>query len=92
MADLQSVQYSDKTFSLPSGSNDHVELTQAEYDALSEAEKNNGKVYFITDGQGGGDSGLTARVQALEDYDGLQFAVKCGTCALHPRTRKSFFP
>ena len=27
-----------------------VELTQAEYDALTEAEKNNGTVYFITDG------------------------------------------
>ena len=36
---------------------EHVELTQAEYDALSDAEKNNGKVYFITDGQvpSGGD-------------------------------------
>lgn len=28
---------------------EHVELTQAEYDALSTAEKNNGTVYFITD-------------------------------------------
>lgn len=31
-----------------------VELTQAEYDALTPAQKNNGTVYFITDGQGGG--------------------------------------
>lgn len=39
------------------GSADHVELTQAEYDALTPEEKNNGKVYFITDGQvpSGGD-------------------------------------
>lgn len=28
----------------------HIELTQAQYTALSEEEKNNGKVYFITDG------------------------------------------
>ena len=32
------------------GGSDHVELTQAEYDALSQAEKENGDVYFITDG------------------------------------------
>lgn len=29
---------------------EHIELTQAEYDALTDEEKNNGKVYFITDG------------------------------------------
>lgn len=29
---------------------DHIELTQAEYDALTQEEKNNGSVYFITDG------------------------------------------
>ena len=34
------------------GGEEHVELTQAEYDALSTEEKNNGKVYFITDGGG----------------------------------------
>lgn len=28
---------------------EHVELTKAEYDALSDAEKCNGKVYFVTD-------------------------------------------
>lgn len=28
-----------------------IELTQAEYDALSEEEKNNGSLYFITDGE-----------------------------------------
>lgn len=32
------------------GGDEHVELTQAQYDALSQAEKTNGKVYFITDG------------------------------------------
>lgn len=35
-----------------------VELTQAEYNALSEAEKKNGKIYFITDGEGGGDGDM----------------------------------
>lgn len=30
-----------------------IELTQAEYDALSTAQKNDGTVYFITDGNGG---------------------------------------
>ena len=27
----------------------HIELTQSEYDALSEEEKNNGDIYFVTD-------------------------------------------
>lgn len=30
----------------------HVNLTQAQYDALPDADKNNGTIYFITDGQG----------------------------------------
>lgn len=33
------------------------ELTQAEYNALSTAEQNNGTTYYITDGNGGGASG-----------------------------------
>lgn len=32
------------------GGASYVELTQAEYDALSDAEKHNGQIYFITDG------------------------------------------
>lgn len=32
----------------------YEELTQAEYDALTPAEKSNGTIYFITDGEGGG--------------------------------------
>ena len=31
----------------------HIELTQAEYDALPEEEKLNGAIYFITDAEGG---------------------------------------
>jgi hypothetical protein len=37
----------------------HIELTQAEYDALSDEEKNNGAIYFITDAIGeGGDASI----------------------------------
>ena len=39
------------------GNTDYVELTQAEYDALTEEQKTNGTLYFITDGEGGGGSG-----------------------------------
>lgn len=55
MADLQSVTYGETTYTIPVGG-DHVELTQAEYDALTQEEKNNGTVYFVTDGQSGGGS------------------------------------
>lgn len=37
-----------------------VELTQAEYDALTPAEKMNGTTYYITDGQGGGGGASSA--------------------------------
>ena len=37
------------------GGGGHIELTQAEYDALSEEEKLNGAIYFITDAIGGGE-------------------------------------
>lgn len=39
------------------GNTESIELTQAQYDALSDDEKNNGTVYFITDGQGAGGGG-----------------------------------
>ena len=35
-------------------------LTQAQYNALSEAEKNNGMTYYISDGEGGGGGSTTA--------------------------------
>lgn len=44
----------DGTWAEAGGGADYVELTQAEYDALSPAEKMNGKMYFITDASGGG--------------------------------------
>ena len=47
MGKLNQINYGGTSFTNES---DHVELTQAQYDALSEAEKLNGKVYFITDG------------------------------------------
>ena len=36
------------------GDTNYVELTQAEYNALTPEEKQNGTLYFITDGSGGG--------------------------------------
>lgn len=36
------------------GGADYVELTQSQYDQLSDAEKKNGKLYFITDANGDG--------------------------------------
>ena len=45
----------------------HVELTQAEYDALTPEEKNNGTEYFITDSTDSGDfSYLENRINALD--------------------------
>lgn len=38
------------------GNANYVELTQAEYDELTEEEKHNGKMYFITDGGSDGES------------------------------------
>lgn len=46
MADLLDINYAGVNLTVPE---EHVELTQAEYDALSESEKKNGKVYFIKD-------------------------------------------
>ena len=44
------------------GSADYVELTQAEYNALTPAEKMNGTMYFITDASGGGGGGGSAKI------------------------------
>lgn len=44
------VLYGDGSWKTPTGGVEYVELTQAQYDALSPAEKMNGKMYFITDG------------------------------------------
>lgn len=44
-----------------------VELTQAEYDALSTVEKNNGKIYYVTDATG---TYLTAGEVSCRDIDG----------------------
>lgn len=53
----------------------YKEITQAEYDALTPAEKNNGTLYAITDGQGGG-GGTTVVANpsgtATADLDKLQ--------------------
>lgn len=49
----------DGTWAEVGGGADYVELTQAEYDALSPAEKMNGKMYFVTDGNADTASGGT---------------------------------
>ena len=46
-----------------------IELTQAEYDALSEEEKMNGAEYFITDAESG--SGAVGVDITLEEYEAL---------------------
>jgi len=49
------------------GGDSSVELTQAEYDALSTEEKNNGTTYFVTDSvHGGGGSGGGAAVYEFD--------------------------
>ena len=44
------------------GSADYEELTQAEYNALTPAEKMNGTMYFITDASGGGGGGSSSEI------------------------------
>lgn len=50
-----------------------IELTQAQYDALSYEEKHNGKVYFITDGEGGGGSGGGSGIIKLAEAGFVEF-------------------
>ena len=49
-----------------------VDVTQAEYDALSTAEKNNGKIYFITDASSGSSSSTTVELaeRTVQDENG----------------------
>lgn len=52
------------------GNADYVELTQAEYDELTPQEKMNGKLYFITDGQGeGGPSYFFPVIYSIEERE-----------------------
>ena len=50
-----------------------VELTQAEYNALPRAEKLNGTIYFVTDGQGGGggSGSLSADMTVVKAVGGI---------------------
>lgn len=73
MADLRQITLGAQAFDVPE---EHVELTQAEYDALTPAEKNNGKVYFVTDGQGGG-GGAQTEVLYLHPNNRILFT-RCG--------------
>ena len=51
------------------GNADYVELTQAEYDALTPQEKMNGKLYFIKDGQGEGDAYFYPIIYSTEERE-----------------------
>lgn len=65
---------------LEAGGTESVELTQAEYDALSDDEKMNGTIYFITDGEGGG-GGAEIRTYMLDepfDYQEVSDTVSSG--------------
>lgn len=53
-------------------SNKHKEITQVAYDALSEAEKNNGTIYLITDAT----DNVLKREVTLEQYNNLSEAEK----------------
>lgn len=61
------------------GGTDGVELTQAEYNALSQAEKMNGKTYYITDAQGSGGAAVSVgdltdvSLSSLSDGQILQY-------------------
>ena len=57
---------------------EQIELTQAQYDALTSAEKNNGNVYYITDGtpSGGGGGGIPHVELTQAEYDALTPAQK----------------
>lgn len=69
------------------GDASYRELTQAEYDALTEEEKHNGTIYFITDGEGGGEG--SARSLA-----GLDWAnkVTVTTSVIAPQSSITYTP
>lgn len=51
------------------GNADYIELTQAEYDELTPEEQMNGKLYFITDGQGEGDAYFYPIIYSTEERE-----------------------
>ena len=56
------------------GGSSCIEITQEEYNALSEAEKMNGTPYFISDAEGGGGSGSTTVIVNAELTEGTEIA------------------
>lgn len=56
---LDSIEIDGDIYEVGSGNTNYTELTQAEYDALTPAEKMNGELYFITDGITNGLQGMT---------------------------------
>ena len=56
------------------GGSEYLELTQAEYDALTPEQKMNGIIYFITDAEGGSDA--TYRELSRAEYNALSESEK----------------
>lgn len=80
----QNITINDNVISATGGT-DYRELTQAQYDALTPAEKHNGTIYFITDGEGGGGSkviinpsGTATGVMNKISVDGIIYSVPTG--------------
>lgn len=66
---INSVTLSGNKTSADLGIPNTVELTKAEYDNLSEAEKLNGTLYFITDGQSGGGGGASEAEYSTVEHE-----------------------
>ena len=76
---LDTVQIDNVVYEIPKGAATQAlayhQLTEAEYNALSSAEKNNGVLYFVSDNSTGA-TGLSIITISQEDYDSLSSAEK----------------
>lgn len=72
IADFEIDGVSGELYAPSGGGASYVELTQAEYNALTPAEKMNGTMYFITDASGGGGGGGGSDIH---DYDNTEKVV-----------------
>ena len=70
-ADLTKIGINNIIYDLATGNTDYTELTQAQYNALTPAQKNNGTLYFITDAIAGGDGDVAAELLTETEYAAL---------------------
>lgn len=68
------------------GGNDGIELTQAQYDALSYEEQRNGKTYYITDGDDGTDSTGGSGIIKLAEAGVVEFEAPIEAGAIKYKT------